>query len=278
VFAARAAFSPTLGSTRVHLGANFEHRVNKQEALGRNYQSRPMTQLTDQRFISTGNLASKGDDIAGVEVAAVMKRFHFAAEAQKVWVRDALSQADINVINADLSSNVVPTGAALLGNPSFFGGYAEVGMFLTGETRSYKGGSFGRVKVLKPFTDGGWGAFQVNGRVDYLNLSDKVSSVAPNAGNPFANTTGGQTNLVYVNGGKQTAYQLSLIWNPTDYVRFLAQYSHLNVKGGPRANVDSVLVPTSSGQLGIFPSTTTDPIVDRKFNSDVFAMRAQIDF
>jgi phosphate-selective porin OprO/OprP len=278
IFAARGVFSPTLGSARLHLGANFSHRVNKQEALGRNYQARPTTQLTDQRFISTGNLASKGDDIAGVEVAAVMKQFHFAAEAQKVWVRGALDQNDINVINADLESNVVPTGAALFGNPTFFGGYAEVGFFVTGETRAYKGGSFGRVKVLKPFTDGGWGAFQVNGRVDYLDLSDRVSDVAPTAGTPFANVAGGQTNLVYVNGGKQTAYQLSLVWNPTDYVRFMAQYAHLNVKGGPRASINSVLTPTTSGQLGIFPNTTTDPIIDRKFNSDVFAMRAQIDF
>ena len=56
------------------------------------------------------------------------------------------------------------------GNPSFWGGYVEAGYFLTGETRGYKGGPWDRTKVLKPFSKGGWGAFQLNGRVDYLDL------------------------------------------------------------------------------------------------------------
>jgi phosphate-selective porin OprO/OprP len=266
LFSARGVFSPTLGSTRLHLGANFEHRVNKQEALGRNYQARPTTQLTDQRFISTGNLAAKGDDIAGIEVAAVMKRFHFAAEAQKIWVR-SLNQTEINAINADLETNDSALGSALNGNPSFWGGYAEVGMFLTGETRAYKGGSFGRIKVLKPFTDGGWGAFQVNARLDYLKLSDRVDSSSASISTP-----------VYVNGGKQIAYQASLIWNPTDYVRFMAQYAHINVTGGPRPTLSTTAVPTQA-QLGMFPAgSTTDPLNERQFDSDVIAMRAQIDF
>jgi phosphate-selective porin OprO/OprP len=272
-FAARGVFSPTIGTTRVHLGANFEHRVNRKEAMGRNYQARPMTQLTDQRFVSTGNLAAKGDDKVGVEVAAIMKSFHFAGEAQKVWVRDAFNAAEIAAINADLGSNDIPTGSALNGNPSFWGGYAEVGFFLTGETRAYKGGSFGRVKVLKPFNDGGWGAFQVNGRIDYLNLSDRVDNSSSSISAPF-----------YVNGGKQTAYQASLIWNPTDYVRFMAQYSHIDVTGGPRptlsiaANPNALPLPTPF-QLGMFPiGSTTDPINKRDYSSDVFTARAQIDF
>jgi len=267
LFAARGVFSPTLGTTRLHMGANFAHRVNKQEVLGRNYQARPTTQLTDQRFISTGNLAAKGDDVAGIEVAAIMKRFHFVAEAQKVWVRDALDAGEIAAINADLGSNDVPTGSALNGNPSFWGGYAEVGFFLTGETRAYKGGSFGRIKVLKPFNDGGWGAFQVNGRIDYLNLSNRVDSSSASVAAPF-----------YVNGGKQIAYQASLIWNPTDYVRFMAQYAHINVTGGPRPTLSTAASPTQA-QLGMFPfGSTTETINKREFDSDVLAMRAQIDF
>ena len=62
----------------------------------------------------------------------------------------------------------------LNGNPSFCGGYFEVGYFLTGETRAYKGGKWDRTKVLKPFNEGGWGAIQINGRVDYVDLSDRV--------------------------------------------------------------------------------------------------------
>ncbi|HEY5458287.1 MAG TPA: porin, partial [Sphingomicrobium sp.] len=218
VFAARGVFSPTLGTTRLHLGANFEHRDNRREAQSRNYQLRPTTQLTDQRFISTGALSAAGDNIVGVEAAAIFKQFHVAGEAQKVWVHGTYTPAEQAAKLLDPESNTTPNGTALNGNPSFWGGYLEAGFYLTGETRAYKGGSFNRVKVLKPFNQGGWGAIQLNGRVDYVDLSDDVDGGSSSLSAPF-----------YVNGGKQIAYQASIIWNPTDYTRLMAQYAHINV-------------------------------------------------
>jgi len=221
------------------------------KALGTRFiEVRPMTQLTNERFAATGAISAKGDDIAGLEVAAIMKSFHVAAEAQKVWVRGTYTPAEQAAILADLGTNTTPNGTPYNGNPSFWGGYVEAGFYLTGETRSYKGGSFGRVKVLHPFNDGGWGAFQINGRVDYVNLSDRVDGTTLAA--PF-----------YVNGGKQVAYQLSGIWNPTDYIRLMAQYSHINVTGGPRNALADDL---------------SDAVNKREFDSDVLSMRAQVDF
>ena len=71
---------------------------------------------------------------------------------------------------------------------------------------------------------------------------------------------------VRVNGGKQVSYQGSLIWNPTDYLRFMAQYAHLDVTGGPRpvAPLFDVLDPTSLNK--------------RKYSVDVAGVRAQVDF
>ena len=252
VFAARGVFSPTLGTTRLHLGANFEHRDNRREAQSRNYQLRPTTQLTDQRFISTGALSAAGDNIVGVEAAAIFKQFHVAGEAQKVWVHGTYTPAEQAAKLLDPESNTTPNGTALNGNPSFWGGYLEAGFYLTGETRAYKGGSFNRVKVLKPFNQGGWGAIQLNGRVDYVDLSDDVDGGSSSLSAPF-----------YVNGGKQIAYQASIIWNPTDYTRLMAQYAHINVTGGPRNSLGDDL---------------SDPANEREFDSDVFAMRAQLDF
>src|SRR4249919_131179 len=252
VFAARGVFSPTLGTTRLHLGANFEHRDNRREAQSRNYQLRPMTQLTDQRFISTGALSASGDNIVGVEAAAIFKQFHVAGEAQKVWVHGTYTPAEQAAKLLDPESNTTPNGTALNGNPSFWGGYLEAGFYLTSETRAYKGGSFNRVKVLKPFNQGGWGAIQLNGRVDYVDLSDDVDGGSSSLSAPF-----------YVNGGKQIAYQASIIWNPTDYTRLMAQYAHINVTGGPRNALSDDL---------------SDPANEREFDSDLFAMRAQLDF
>lgn len=251
----RAIYSPTLGSTRLHIGANFQHRSNNKESMGQQYRTRPLTQVTDQRFIDTGNLASKGDDAVGVEFAAIHKSLHVAAEAQKVWVRDAFTASEIAATNSDPNDNDTASGTALNGDPSFWGGYFEIGYFLTGETRAYKGGKWDRTKVLKPWSDGGWGAIQLNGRVDYVDLSDRVDS-APTTGLAFSAP-------YFVNGGKQLGLQASLVWNPIDWVKFMAQYGHLNVTGGPRA-------------LGLVDPGK--PANKREFSVDTFAARAQVEF
>ena len=67
----RGIYSPKLGSTRLHVGANFQHRSNNKESMGQQYRTRPLTQITDQRFIDTTTLASAGDDTVGVELAAI---------------------------------------------------------------------------------------------------------------------------------------------------------------------------------------------------------------
>jgi phosphate-selective porin OprO and OprP len=251
----RALYTPTLGSTRLHVGANFQHRQNRQESRGEQYRTRPLTQITDQRFIDSGTIASKGDDALGVEFAAVHKSLHVAAEGQKVWVRDAFTPAQIAAINTDPNDNDTAVGTGYNGDPSFWGGYFELGYFLTGETRAYKGGKWDRTKVLKPWSGGGWGALQVNGRVDYVDLSDRVDA-APTTGLAFSAP-------YYVNGGKQLGLQASLIWNPIDWVRVMAQYGHLEVTGGPRA-----LGLVDPGQ----------PANKRKFGVDTFAARAQVEF
>jgi phosphate-selective porin OprO/OprP len=248
----RAVYSPMLGTTRLHVGANFQHRSNNQEGQQAQYRTRPLTQITDQRFVDTGNIASKGDDTVGLELAAIHKSLHFAAEAQKVWVRHAYTPAEVAVLNSDPDDNDATSGTGYNGDPSFVGGYAEVGFYLTGETRGYKGGKWDRTKVLKPFADGGWGAIQLNGRVDYVDLTDDVDGSSSSLAAPF-----------YVNGGKQLGYQVSLIWNPMDYVRFMAQYGHINVTGGPRNALGD--------DLG-------DPINKRKFGVDTAAVRAQLEF
>lgn len=262
----RGVFSPTFGSARLHFGANFQHRMNTRESLAQTYQARPLNQLTNQRFVSTGNLASRGDDVAGIELGAVFKRFHFASEAQKLWVRHAYNADEIASQNADSDSNdTIPSGAvALNGNPSFWGGYAEVGYYLTGETRGYKNGAWTRTKVLHPFDQGGWGALQLNARVDYLNLKARVDDSSPSLGAPY-----------YVNGGKQVGFEASAIWNPTDYIRLMAQYAHIEVTGGPSA---TAAMPGPPPVPGIFPEGTTTPINERKYGVDTFAARAQLDF
>jgi phosphate-selective porin OprO and OprP len=246
---ARGTYSPKLGAVQTHFGLNFQHRTSPRDAQNVRLRQRPYTQNTDQRFIDTGRIAADGDDILGLELGAIAKSFHFAGEAQWLKVRG------FNTPARTFGANNSTGGAAafLVGDPTFFSGYGEVGYFLTGESRGYKGGKWDRTKVLHPFDKGGWGAVQLNARLDYTDLQDRVG--------PGAVTPG---SLNFANGGTQTGYQMSLIWLPTDYLKFIAQYGHVSVTGGP---------------AGVAAFTdVTQPFQDRDFSSDVMALRAQVDF
>jgi phosphate-selective porin OprO/OprP len=246
----RGVWSPMLGSTRLHIGASAHYRVNNRDAQNERLRARPLTQITDQRLVDTNAIAADSDVHAGVELAAIHKSLHFAGEFQKIWINTIKPGDTFD------SNNGTGGGALLNGDPSFWSAYGEVGFYLTGETRGYKNGRFDRTKVLHPFNEGGWGAVQLNGRVELLELRDRVDDSSSSLAAPF-----------YVNGGKQVAYQGSLIWNPTDYLRFMAQYSHINVTGGQRA----------AGLPGTVVDLT-DPANKRKFSVDVAGVRAQVDF
>lgn len=273
--AARATYTPFVGGGFVHMGLNFQHRefqsndaATASTSVGApstnqvaRYRARPFLQTTDVRYVDTGNFAAKSDNIYGVELYGVFKSLHFGGEAQYTKV-NAYKAGDIATgldAFAGGTALVTPTG-----DPSFFSGFAEVGYFLTGETRGYKNGLWDRTKVLHPFNKGGWGAFQLTGRFDYLDLdSNKLKNGQTN------NFTTGASTLAALNsrlgrGGKQTGYLFGLTWIPQDYLRFLVNYIHTEVEGGPLA---ATVKPLS-----------TKPVDQRKYSTDAIAIRASIDW
>lgn len=118
-------------------------------------------------------------------------------------------------------------------DPTFFGFYAEAGWFLTGESRGYRNGRWDRTRVRRPIEDGGIGAIQFNLRYDHLDL----------------NSSG-------IIGGVQNGLRAGITWMPTDYFRFLINYS--------RTSYDDAALPAAGG--------------DRDYSVDVLGVRAQIDF
>lgn len=278
--AARATYSPLLGGNQFHFGANFQHREFQSNNAGTTasssgqpstnqlarYRARPFSQTTDVRFVDTGNFAAKSDDIFGLEFGGIFKSLHVAAEGQYLK-SNAYSVGDTLDFSGGSTLNQFPgaTVTALVpdGNPSFMGGYAEVGYFLTGETRGYKNGLWDRTKVLKPFSKGGWGAVQLNGRVDYLDLDSGKLKRAFN--NNFQTGVASASNN-FTRGGKQLGLLASVVWIPEDWMRFYVQYSHAFVTGGPMADEVSGL-------------STSDPAIDEyDYGVDFVGTRAQIDF
>ena len=275
--AARLVYAPKAFGGQLHLGAGYQYRNFASNAGGiastgvnmpstnqlARYRARPNTQLTDVRFIDTGSFAAKSDQILGVELAGIFGSLYFAGEAQ--WLKARGYDAGDLATGLDVFSGgnlaVTPTS-----NPSYFGAYGEVGYFLTGETRGYKHGEgvWNRTKVKNPVSSGGSGAFQIAGRIDYVDLDD--SALKNGVTNNF---TSGVTSLAALNarlarGGTQTSYLVALNWIPIDYVRFMLNYSRADISGGPLA----VLVDPSS----------TDPVDVRSYSVNVFQARMQVEF
>ena len=182
VFTGRLTASPVYlekGRYVVHLGAAYSYR--ELDGLLR-YRQRPEAHLL-QRFVDTGNVAVNEIHVVGGELAAVVGPFHAEAEYVGAYPTRAAS-ADLN----------------------FCGWYAQVGYFLTGETRPYKraSGTFDRAKPKKPYgKDGGFGAVEVAGRYSELDLRQGAT-----------------------NGGTLRDYTAGLNWYVNNNVRLMFNYIH----------------------------------------------------
>lgn len=175
----RVVFMPKFGDTQLHFGASAHYRDPNDPAATNRYRARPFVHTTDVRLVDTGLLDISSERGLGLEGAVLAGPFHAAGEAYWQTVKRSASA-----------------------DPTFFGGYAEVGMVLTpGDMRGYKDGAFDRLKPSKPIDAGGIGAIEVNARYDYLDLND--------AG---------------IVGGQQKTALIGLIWAPIDYIRITANY------------------------------------------------------
>lgn len=182
---ARIVFMPKAGDTQLHFGGSFHYNDLDDPAAQLRYRQRPLVHFTSQRFIDTRSMGADSETGYGLEAAAIAGRFHAAAEGY--W------------------QSVDMPGVA--DDPSFFGGYVEAGLFLTDDTRGYKGGKFDRTKPSSPVGEGGIGSVQFTLRYDHLDLND--------AG---------------ILGGRQAGYFAALVWKPTDYTALMLNYGRLQYK------------------------------------------------
>jgi phosphate-selective porin OprO/OprP len=206
----RIVFSPEVGAGRLHLGASAHFRdLNDGDDVVR-YRARPFTHTTDVRLVDTGEFSAVGERNFGLELAYVQGPFHATAEG-----------------------HMMTTLRPGLADPTFWGGYVEVGMLVTGgDTVAYRGGVYDRIKPANPVSEGGIGAIQLNARYDRIDLVDGT-----------------------IVGGIQDTLGVSVIWMPTDYVRFLVNYGHLWL--------NDAAVPVESF---------------RDYQVDTWGVRAQVDF
>jgi phosphate-selective porin OprO/OprP len=213
----------------IHLGAEAEWliRAPHNEVTGAQtltLNDRPELRIDPTSLISTGALA-------GVSGAQVFSG-EAAATYGPLWV-----QGEYFWYNVDRNNNPIP-----LTSVKFDGGYAQASYVLTGEHHKYlpDSASYGGIVPANPFSlsSGGWGAWEIAGRVSTMNLNDQLA------------TANG------VAGGRQTIYTAALNWYINGNVRLMFDYLH--------GTIAKQISSTNFGDAG------------SKF--DAIAMRTQVQF
>jgi phosphate-selective porin OprO/OprP len=240
----------------VHLGASWRERENAEHLRSGNaatvinpfadqlfrYRARGADLHLADRFVSTPQIFDK-DTFWGVEGAVIWGPFHVVGE---------YTQLEAEVMPGFLGSD-----------PTYDGWYVEAGWFVTGETRSYKHGEFGRIKVKNPVIGGGkgggWGAWQIAGRYDVIDLTDQALTLQGNAAvSPPAPSASNQNCALC---GEQKTWLIGINWWLNDYTRFQFNYNESDIGGGP------LLIASGASANG-----------NDGANIRGFGMRAQVDW
>lgn len=218
-YSVRGTFAPVNRTVNgvhqvLHVGGSFRHRdagvlrecgqvICAEDDLNALYQYRARgadLHLAD-RFVDTPQF-SKSDDLFVIEGALVWGPFSIQGEYAQ--------------LEAEAPSGITTA------SPTYNGWYVDGSWYLTGETRNYEAstGEFGRTKVKNPVFggSGGWGAWQIAGRYDVLDLSDKAAAI------PGCSEC-----------GEQQTWLIGLNWLLTDYTAIKFNFTQSHITGGKTA-------------------------------------------
>ena len=219
-FSVRGTVAPINNDTTVlHLGANYRHRNagtlrDSGAADLARYRARGADLHLADRFIATPRIG-ESDDLFVLEGAFVWNRWSVQGEYAQLDV-------DVPVTIANVS-------------PEYKGWYISGSVFLTDDMRNYsaKTGEFKRVKVKNPVWggNGGWGAWELAGRYDVIDLSDGAgiinASVAPNA-------------VTCTDCGEQETWLIGLNWWMTNHTALKFNVTQSEISG-PGANTGATI-------------------------------------
>lgn len=171
-------------------GATHDFRLRQRPELNE--------QSVDLRLIDTGNLDTSSVTEFGLEAAG---------NSGSLYAQGGLFHFFID--------RAAPAAAS----PSFGGWYLQASWMLTGEARVWRGskGAYAAPTPAHALGGDGFGAFEIAARYSEMNLDDKAGLAA--------------TPLVAgdIRGGQQHIATLGLNWYPTEIVRFMLDYQHVDV-------------------------------------------------
>lgn len=178
------------GKQLLHLGLGYSHGVRDENdtSAPMAFRTRPESRLTDERLVDTGPIIGASKNMATAEMALVEGPWSFQTQGY-YQILDA-KEAD---------------------DPHFWGYYALISHFLTGQSRRYNQtlGIFTGVEpqpVFKP-SEGHWGAWELALRHSYVDL---------NGGN--------------VKGGRESNITAGLNWIQNRNARLMFNYIYARVQ------------------------------------------------
>jgi phosphate-selective porin OprO/OprP len=139
-----------------HLGAAFTTRQLDNEDGTKLFDTKPESNISPALLTPVVTFFGEGLDIFGLEAAAIVGSFTFAAEYNQA------------ALDGDVGAE---------SDPDMTAWYAWVSYLLTGESRSYnrKRGVFDRVKPATNYGKGGWGAFELGARLTSYDYDDALA-------------------------------------------------------------------------------------------------------
>jgi phosphate-selective porin OprO/OprP len=161
----------------------------------------PELRVDTTTFANTGTLGTLANPVTGAQVYDVELAGNY---------RNFFAQGEYYHLQIDRSG---------LDTATFDGGYGEVAWTLTGESHKYLPASAAYTRIIPEHafdpSQGYWGAWEVAGRVSYIDLVSNFTPGKSLSSQPSA-----------VNGGKQTSFTAGLNWYPNNYMRFELNYIH----------------------------------------------------
>ena len=248
----------------------------------------------DQPFFQYGN-GARGADLHLANAPVLTGRIgeedtFWGLEAAALWGPFSI-QGEYGHLDVDLPGGALipsnPPGPGQLNtaanpfigipDPSFDGWYVTGSWFFGGHKTYEDNGTFGRPKVDNPMFhgSGGWGALQLVGSYDVLNMSDTAFNNAGGCRNtrlyPGLGSTGTAPNQTLAANsiplcGEMQTWIVGMNWWMTDYMRLMFQYSESDLSDYP------FFIPANSS----LPPGKNNGFDDATIRG--FGMRAQVDW
>jgi phosphate-selective porin OprO/OprP len=215
--------------------------------------------------INTGRI-SEGDLYWGLQAAALWGPFSIQGEYARLNV-DLPGGATI-LSNSLSAAPTAPNPFVGVPNPDYTGWYVEGSWFFGGHKNYNEEGRWGRPTVNNPMFhgSGGWGALQLVGKYDVLDMSDTGNNVlfgANLAGSnpsfvgacattqlwPGTNTLpagSGDNAAKIAECGEMKTWVVAVNWWMTDYSRLIFQYSESDLSGYATTPISDTTTPDGS--------------------------------